>query len=398
MNPTTKEEAQALADNHWQSFIELSRKNADMSKQIYHRTRYKKYSDLANTLPSESKDLSWKPARKASSGQIVTGLELPLHEEFLTESRLDFLKDTIKDISTDHDGLAHHRDSKSIIDHFAEHGDPTKKKVYTQWILNRYKEGNFRQEDTDRIHTALSHFDSHKAKLEKKDIGQYKTLNDLEDAVEPHIGTHVSKNAEDKAIKEEGATKLHDSDTLSVHQIHTHDAACRYGAGTKWCTAAADNPSMFNRYHNEGHLFVFRDKKADKKFQFHAETNQFMNEKDEPQSLHDFVQKHPEIKDVKELSGKHPVFEKDYSALLSNSKADQKYAKKAYPILKPDDASDVYLSHNEEYPFHVLKNNQLTSNHIEKIYDVATSRKKDSAAICKDSFYNHPNSMIEFLI
>lgn len=396
-SPRTKEEAIRMAEDHWTKFLDLSSKNAEQTKQAYHRSKYRNYTNLAKTLPSEKEsapDLSWKPARRVSDGSTITGHELPLHENILIESRLDFLKDTVKDISTDHDDFAEHKDAKSIIDHFAEHADPSKKKIYTQWIVNRYKDKDFRQEDTDRIKESLGHFDSHKAKLEKKDIGQYKSLNEVEDAVAPHIGTHTSKSAEDKAIKEEGATKLLDTDSLSVHQIHTHDAACRYGAGTKWCTASKDNPSMFNNYSKQGPLFVFRDKKEDKKFQFHAESGQFMNVLDNPENINEFVDKHPDLKNVDELRNQHPAFESDYSKLLENSKANGKYANRAIPSLKADDAVEIYKTHPKDISVHsLLKNKNLSSGHIDKIYDQELEKKKKTNSyLPRNEFYEHPKA------
>lgn len=312
----------------------------------------------------------------------------------LNENRIDFLKDTVKEISTDHDDFAEHKDAKSIIDHFAEHADPSKKKIYTQWIVNRYKDKDFRQEDADRIKESLGHFDSHKAKLEKKDIGQYKSLNEVEDAVAPHIGTHTSKSAEDKAIKEEGATKLLDTDSLSVHQIHTHDAACRYGAGTKWCTASKDHSSYFDNYSSQGPLFVFRDKKEDKKYQFHAETGQFMNVLDKPEDINQFVDKHPDLRGVDELRNRHPAFESDYSKLLENSKANGKYANRAIGRLDADDAVEIHKLHPKSVSVsNLLKNKNLSSDHIDRIYDTAKAEsKKAGYYLSIDEFYEHPNT------
>lgn len=396
-SPRTKEEAIRMAEDHWTKFLDLSSKNAEQTKQAYHRSKYRNYTNLAKALPSEKEsapDLSWKPARRVSDGSTITGHELPLHENILIESRLDFLKDTVKDISTDHDDFATHKDPSAIIDHFADHADPSKKKIYTQWIVNRYKEKDFRQEDTDRIKESLGHFDSHKAKLEKKDIGQYKSLNEVEDAVAPHIGTHTSKSAEERAIKEEGATKLLDTPTLSVHQLHTHDAACRYGAGTKWCTASEGNSYQFDNYSSQGPLFVFRDKKEDKKYQFHAETGQFMNVQDKPESINDFVDKHPDLRGVDELRNRHPAFESDYSKLLEKSKADGKYANRAIGRLNADDAVDIHKLHPKDVLIHSLLNNKnLSSDHIDKIYDAAKAENKKSGHYLSiDEFYEHPNA------
>ena len=63
---------------------------------------------------------------------------------------------------------------------------------------------------------------------------------------------------------------------------HTQEASCYYGKNTQWCTAATDSYNMFNHYNNQGPLFINIRKTDGKKFQFHFETNSFMDETDTP--------------------------------------------------------------------------------------------------------------------
>ena len=123
-------------------------------------------------------------------------------EQELLENRIETLKTKVfKDgFNTSHDTQAQHKDTSDIVDHFADKADPTNKKIHTQWILNQYKRSKIRQEDHPRIREALSNFETHKGKLENKDINQYKSLSDVEDAVEPHLGT-TTKRQEKKVIK-----------------------------------------------------------------------------------------------------------------------------------------------------------------------------------------------------
>ena len=227
-------------------------------------------------------------------------------EQELLENRIETLKTRVfKDgFDTSHDRLAQHKDTSDIVDHFANNADPTKKKIHTQWILNQYKKRNIRQEDHPRIKEALSNFETHKGKLEKKDINQYKSLSDVEAAVEPHLGTTAtSKRQEKKTIKSEGADLVHNDEErgVTVHHIKTEQAACSYGAGTKWCTAGKKD-NMFNHYNEDGPMFVIQH--GGRKYQFHNASNQFMDEKDNPvkfKDLHPVIQKslaksdHPEI-------------------------------------------------------------------------------------------------------
>lgn len=122
----------------------------------------------------------------------------------LLESKIDFLKnkyggDNTNKINTSHDHFAEHRTGNAVVDYFATHGDPTTNKTYLSHIMQLYHNGDFRQEDHPRIQSAYSIFDKYKTKLPIKDINKYKSLSEIEDAVEPHIGT-VSSNKEEKPV------------------------------------------------------------------------------------------------------------------------------------------------------------------------------------------------------
>lgn len=231
----------------------------------------------------------------------------------LNEDRIDFLKQKYADpksIDSSHDTLAQHREPHAIIDHFATHADPTKNKQFTQWAVQRYHEGKFRQEDAPRIHTALSNFQTHQKKLPHKDINQYKSLSDVEKAVEPHLGT-LSGKQEKKLVKSEGADLVHENEHATVHRLKTKEAACAYGAGTKWCTAAHNN-NMFDHYHKEGPLYVVQGKNDGRKFQFHAPSNQFMDEHDDPVNVHEVAKKY-NLKGAPELEHTHVAFMHDHN-------------------------------------------------------------------------------------
>lgn len=216
----------------------------------------------------------------------------------LVEERIDFLKAHNTTLDSSHDTMAKVRKPDEIIDHLATNADPTKNKKFTQWIVGQYKKKTIRQEDSPRIKTALNNFSKHKSKLDLKDINSYKSLNDLEDAVGPHLDKPASKKEEIRNIKSDGADLIHSENGLTVHRLKNKEAACYYGAGTKWCTAA-DEYNQFDNYHKDGPLYVVQH--GGRKYQFHFESNQFMDEKDSPVDLHDMIKKHPELNNVKEF-------------------------------------------------------------------------------------------------
>jgi hypothetical protein len=175
--------------------------------------------------------------------------------------------------------------------------DPSPNKMYLQWICNMYAKGMFRFEDFYRLRYALSDFHDKKALFPNKDISQFKTLSDLEDAVDSLKGQAPSKKKEVQKIKTEGADKVYEDDKCVLLRLKTKQAACYYGRGTKWCTAATDadgEKNMFDSYNEDSPLFVLIDKKTNDKYQLHASTRQFMDETDSPVQGTELERKYPE--------------------------------------------------------------------------------------------------------
>lgn len=96
-------------------------------------------------------------------------------------------------------------------------------------IKTNYKYGDFffantKNENNDLLET-LVNFDRINKNLEKKDIKQYKSIDELQDAVDLYLHKK-SVNAE---------YVYEDSNFLVVKPLNIN-ASCKYGAGTKWCT------------------------------------------------------------------------------------------------------------------------------------------------------------------
>jgi len=248
----------------------------------------------------------------------------------LSEDVVEALKNSKKEINSSHDHLAKHRDAHAIIDHWAA-ADPNPKKKYTPWLVNQYHKGNIRQEDSGRAHEALTHFEKYKTKLQHADIYNSKHYNDLTDveaAVKPHIGTASSNKEAKRIIKHEGADEIHNDKDLAVHKLKTKEAACHYGANTKWCTAAKHD-NMFDQYHKKGPLYVIHDKKENQKYQFHFETEQFMDHEDKPVRIGDLTDKMPGLTKIKEFQN-HP----HYGFLFHPPEEHKKHLDKIFGVSK----------------------------------------------------------------
>jgi hypothetical protein len=79
-------------------------------------------------------------------------------------------------------------------------------------------------------------------------------------------------------MKAEGAEYVINDPDFKILRLKTHEAACHYGSGTKWCTAGRDSKGTFDHYAQQGDLYVIIAK--NRKFQMHYESGQLMDEKD----------------------------------------------------------------------------------------------------------------------
>jgi hypothetical protein len=101
--------------------------------------------------------------------------------------------------------------------------------------------------------------------LSKKDFAQYSSYEEL-------VG---DLNRIKQAAKSEDATKIYEDKELLVLKANTHEASCKYGAGSKWCTTAKDDSSYWRRHNDTGTEFfwIFKNKPQDDpnhKFSYHV--------------------------------------------------------------------------------------------------------------------------------
>lgn len=160
---------------------------------------------------------------------------------------------------------------------------PDKMGKYGKWMLSLYQNGSLKDEDLYKASEYLSAFDKFKAKIDDKDITNYRALPELYNVVRPFIDNpdqSTSKQDEVKRIKE-GAEKVYEDGKWLVIVPHTMESSCYYGKGTQWCTAATESYNYFNSYNERGNLYINIDKENNRKYQFHFETESFMDETDE---------------------------------------------------------------------------------------------------------------------
>jgi len=225
-----------------------------------------------------------------------------LESIFIFEGRIDFLKTKHQDgIDSSHDSLAKHREPHDIIDHFATNADPSKKKIYTQKIVDWYKNKDFRQEDHGRVRQTLQDFEANKKKLPHADIGKYKSFHHLNSALADFRPKQTNMKwgefSQDDLnhLNGKGSTVIHDESKYTVREVHDQRAMDILGKGTEWCvvsnkhrktpeSSVGADSSYFDHYkkrHSGSKFFHVHDKETGERFLNHHESKQhFFDEGD----------------------------------------------------------------------------------------------------------------------
>ncbi|MBR6517651.1 MAG: hypothetical protein IKT40_12540 [Bacilli bacterium] len=160
---------------------------------------------------------------------------------------------------------------------------PQKMGKYGKWLLNIYKNGKLKLEDLYKATEYLKYFVKYINRIENKDINQYHSLGDLYNVVKVFMESNdemaTSNSDEIRRIKE-GADKVYEDSEWMIIIPRTQEASCYYGKGTQWCTAAEKSYNYFDYYNDQGPLYINIDKRTNEKYQFHFESDSFMDEND----------------------------------------------------------------------------------------------------------------------
>lgn len=169
----------------------------------------------------------------------------------------------------------------------------TKIGKFSKWLLNLHKKGDDTllttlrryREDKNQIIDALKTYNKDKVrkKLKTNNINQYKSILSLYDDIEQYLDVlndnednseifaDIKNDLKNGVIEVKGQT----SDYVVIVP-KTKKMSCKYGAGTRWCTADVEY-NAFDTYNSKGDLVILLDKNKNLKpvYQFHFEKNEF---------------------------------------------------------------------------------------------------------------------------
>ena len=160
---------------------------------------------------------------------------------------------------------------------------------YGKWLLGLYKKDNPLNSDID-ISKMLSLYDTtvkDRTKKIEKDTGKFRSLSDMETAIENAGEAELSDR---QKLRQRQANKDYDlvfeNDDWAIFVPNTWEADVNLGKGTSWCTADSREEfgkKYYDNYLSHGGKYYVIMNKHDKseKYQFHFETEQFMDADDE---------------------------------------------------------------------------------------------------------------------
>ena len=182
-----------------------------------------------------------------------------------------------------------------------EAGDPTRNKQYTQWLINFYirNAGNIRLEDIsstikDLLDVYAVGITKNLVPAEYRDINRIRDIDTLE-AVVRQVNSAINKATTTQPQVKQNAEEVFNDSQIRIIKPLDEAAACYYGQGTRWCTAAKNN-NQFDYYNSQSPLYIIIPKTPShpgEKYQLHS--SQFMDEKDSPVNIDNLVKKYPSI-------------------------------------------------------------------------------------------------------
>jgi hypothetical protein len=203
-----------------------------------------------------------------------------------------------------------------FVQYIVDRIDP-QKGVYSEWIIKNLLKENFNPttfdrfltEDFYKVYEDLEKYHKYKRlfktlgealnnpnTVKLGDINQIKSFDDLYEKLrllKPYIEAEEEKETLKAAEKD--VEKIYNSDNYLILTPKTQEASCAYGRNTRWCTASTGSYNYFNQYNKQGPLYIIINKNFNKKYQFHFQSEQYMDEDDDPIDMSSFLRNNPEI-------------------------------------------------------------------------------------------------------
>lgn len=176
---------------------------------------------------------------------------------------------------------------------------------YSKWLLTLFQKGKLDNEE--HVTDLLNRFESEKNHLVNKDIMRYKSLEEV-DAMLNDENSYKNLTDRQKLRQTQTAVKktnvnndaelVYEDSKWQVWVPKTYEASCKLGQGSRWCTASTANKYYYDYYTKSGNLYININKQdPTEKYQFHFESNSFMDADDRGIDLTEFLSKDKSLRD-----------------------------------------------------------------------------------------------------
>jgi hypothetical protein len=252
---------------------------------------------------------------------------------FITETQFKKLRKFLTEISVEDAYSKYYKDiPKQDFDEILVH-DPLSKpnflSPYGKWLLKIYKNKNLRLEDLQAAAEYIQTYERYKDKYKNVDWNKLNTLADLYNVIKDDIAYSQSKTGNVNLCQPiKDSEKIYEDENWCVIIPETEYTACYYGRNTEWCTAWGEmsfderhkgKTNRFNGHNNQGQLYININKNnQNEKFQFHFESGQYMDVKDNQIDLFSFLNKNPKLKDFYNNFFKEKLKDTRFSDLIIN--------------------------------------------------------------------------------
>lgn len=187
---------------------------------------------------------------------------------------------------------------------------------YFSWALKAYMGGSPKYlQDIDTLVSVINEFEwLRKNKSTNQRLQKFVGMSDLQEFLKKFdLREYRQRLAKEEQAKS-GAEVLYDGPDVRIIKPKNVEAACYYGRGTKWCTAATKSENMFDYYTDYDPQFAFYiiqpknpERKGKEKYQIHFGADQYMDELDKDIDFSQLVKKYPGVKKLREYTNKFAV-------------------------------------------------------------------------------------------
>lgn len=165
------------------------------------------------------------------------------------------------------------------------------KTMYATWLSKKVVDNIIKPEDVYKYKKYFNIFERRKKEYPFTDINTYRSLKDVQHFISTSIkllDMEYSDPSQQKGIEKSDKYRefyIGEVDGFKVYKLpkgrnDLYGASCELGSNTEWCTATGKNRGYFDQYIMKDDLYIFT--KKDEKYQFHYQSDQFMDKDDNP--------------------------------------------------------------------------------------------------------------------